>query len=68
MDRLLLKPTEAAETLGLGRSKTYELIADGTLPSVRVGGSVRIPADALRSWVAECAGAADGKKQRRGDR
>lgn len=56
MQRLLLRPTEAAEMLGFGRSKTYELIADGTIPSVTIGKSRRIPAEALRDWVRAQAG------------
>ena len=32
MDRLLLRPAEAAETIGIGRSKVYELLASGDLP------------------------------------
>ena len=51
MDRLLLRPTEAAEALGLGRAKAYQLIRDGELPSVRIGKSVRVPAAQLREWV-----------------
>lgn len=51
--RLLLRPSEAGEALGLGRSRVYELIAGGALPSIRIGKSIRVPADALRRWVAE---------------
>lgn len=51
MERLLLKPTEAAEVIGLGRSKTYELISKGLIPSVRIGKSVRVPVASLRNWV-----------------
>ena len=50
-DRLLLRPLEVAHTLGIGRSKAYELIGAGVLPSVKIGGSVRVPVDALRAWV-----------------
>jgi excisionase family DNA binding protein len=52
MDKLLLRPVEAAEAIGIGRSKVYELIARGELPSVRIGASVRVPVDALRAWIA----------------
>jgi excisionase family DNA binding protein len=52
MEKLLLRPTETAELLGLGKSKTYDLIAKGQIPSVRIGKSVRVPADKLREWVA----------------
>ncbi len=51
MTRLMLKPAEAAELLGLGRSKIYELAAAGEIPVVRIGKSVRIPMDALRHWI-----------------
>ena len=51
MEKLLYKPSEAAEVLGFGRSKIYELIAAGTMPSIRVGGSIRVPVDQLRDWV-----------------
>jgi prophage regulatory protein len=51
MEQLFAKPSEAAEALGLGRSKTYQLIASGTLPSVRIGKSIRVPVEALRRWA-----------------
>jgi excisionase family DNA binding protein len=51
MERLLLRPVEAAEMIGVGRSKVYELLASGHLPSIRIGGSVRVPVDALRAWI-----------------
>ncbi len=50
-DRLLLRPPEVAEALGIGRSKAYELIAAGTIPSIRIGGSVRVPVEKLRQWI-----------------
>jgi excisionase family DNA binding protein len=43
VERLLLRPSEAAIALGVSRSKCYELIASGAIPSLRVGSSVRIP-------------------------
>jgi excisionase family DNA binding protein len=53
MDKLLLRPVEAAEAIGISRSKIYELLASGELPSVRIGASVRVPVEALRAWIAE---------------
>jgi excisionase family DNA binding protein len=50
-ERLLLRVEEVAETLSIGRSKTYELIAAGELPVVRLGRCVRVPAAAVRRWV-----------------
>ena len=51
MQRLLLRAEEVQEALGLGRSKTYQLIASGELPVVRIGRCVRVPAEALQLWV-----------------
>ena len=51
MNRLLLRPTEAAEAIAVGRSKVYELLARGELPSIRVDGRLRVPVDGLRAWV-----------------
>lgn len=52
-EKLLLGITEVAALLSLGRSKTYALIAAGELPSIRLGKSVRVPAQKLREWVQE---------------
>ena len=49
--RLLLRISEVAETLGIGRTKIYEMIATGELPTVRVGRAVRISVTALQKWV-----------------
>jgi excisionase family DNA binding protein len=51
MDKLLLRPEEAAEVIGVGRSKIFELIRLGALESVRIGACRRIPAVALRAYV-----------------
>jgi len=53
VEKLLLKPAEVSELTGMGKSKTYELIAAGVIPSVRIGKSVRVPADRLRRWIEE---------------
>ena len=52
MEKLLLKVPEAAELVGLGRSKLYELMQAGQIPVIRIGRGVRIPASGLREWVA----------------
>ena len=51
MEKILLKPTEAAETLGIGRTRIYELLACGELPCIRIGRSIRVPVHALNQWV-----------------
>ena len=53
MNKLLLKPGEAAEMLGIGRTKLFELLASGDLESVCIGHSRRIPLDALQSYLTE---------------
>lgn len=50
-DRLLLKVNEAADRVGIGRSKAYELVQSGEWVSVRIGRCVRIPAAWLEEWV-----------------
>jgi excisionase family DNA binding protein len=49
--RLLFTVTEAASLLSLGRSKTYELVRAGVIPSVRITGSRRIKASDLKIYV-----------------
>jgi excisionase family DNA binding protein len=53
IERLLLRPAEAAEILGVSRSKLYELIAQGKIPSVRLdeGRLIRVPVAALKALV-----------------
>jgi excisionase family DNA binding protein len=52
MDKLLLRPMEVAELLGLSRSRVYELIASRELPTVRIGVSRRVPIKELNAWIA----------------
>lgn len=51
MDKLLLKPEEAADLLGIGRSKFYELLAQGAVDSVRIGACRRVPRAALEEFI-----------------
>ena len=48
---LLLRTEEVAELLSISRSKVYQLIRQGRLPSVRLTGSVRVPRAALHELV-----------------
>ncbi len=59
--RMLLRPVEVAEAIGVGRSKVYELIRTGVIPSVRVGSRVRVPTEALRAWIAAGEGQHQGR-------
>jgi excisionase family DNA binding protein len=49
--RLLLRVGEAAERLSLSRSKTYQLVQAGELPSIRLGRSLRVPVEALAEVI-----------------
>jgi excisionase family DNA binding protein len=49
--RGLLRVEEAAAWLGLGRTKTYELVGCGALPSVCIGRSRRVPVSALETFI-----------------
>ncbi len=59
IERVLLHAHEAAIVLGISRAKTYELLANGELPAIRIGRSVRISRAALYRWIAKQEGIAD---------
>ena len=43
---------QVMDRTNLGQTKVYELIRTGELASVKVGKSRRVPASALRLWMA----------------
>jgi len=47
-----LTVVEAARRLSVGRTTMYALIASGEIPSVTVGRLRRVPAEALKDYVA----------------
>ena len=52
VERKLLRVSEAAETLSIGRSHAYELVLRGDIPSVRVGKrSRRVPVASLDAYI-----------------
>ncbi len=59
-EKLLLSVEEAADALGLRRSKTYELLLRGELASVKVGRARRIHVDDLRAFTERLRQAASG--------
>lgn len=42
---------EAARLLSIGRTKAYDLIRTGDIPSVKIGQTIRVPVDALEKMV-----------------
>jgi excisionase family DNA binding protein len=60
MDKLLLTAEEAAEVVGVGRTKVYELLRVGQIESVRIGRCRRIPLRAIQEYVARLSEEAAG--------
>lgn len=56
--KLLLSIREAAAALSISRSKTYELMRSGALPSVQIDGCRRIRADVLIDYITKLSEAA----------
>lgn len=50
-ERILYRPAEMADAIGVSRARGYELIASGVIPSIKIGTSIRVPVDELRLWV-----------------
>lgn len=51
-----VKVIEACEILCLGKTRVYELMDSGELPSVRIGSARRIPLDGLEAYLAKLRG------------
>ena len=51
MDKKLLTVSEAADMLGLGRSKAYQLVMQGELRSIQIGRARRVPVAALDEFI-----------------
>lgn len=49
--KLLLRVSEVAERLSVARSKAYMMVRSGELVSVKLGKSVRVPAQSLQQYV-----------------
>ena len=59
MDNQMYTPKVVASVLMLSRSRTYELIASGEIPSLRIGWSRRVPAAFLDEYVKQLCALAD---------
>ncbi len=42
---------KVAEVLRIARSRVYELVADGEIPAVKIGRSVRVSRKELDRWL-----------------
>jgi excisionase family DNA binding protein len=52
IEPLLVGINDAAQMLGLSRSKLYELIAEKRIPLVKIGRSSRVPLPGLKAFTA----------------
>lgn len=50
-ERLLYRVREVAVVLGLSRTKTYELVRSGRLPSVKIDGARRVRGQDVVAYV-----------------
>jgi len=48
---VLLTPAQVSDVLQLSRSRIYELMGSGVIPSVTIGRSRRVPATRLEEFV-----------------
>lgn len=51
MEKLALRPAEAAAVLGVSRRTVQDWLSRGLLPCKRLGRVVLIPVDELRAWL-----------------
>jgi excisionase family DNA binding protein len=55
-DSLAIPVGDAADLIGISRSKAYAMAAIGELPTVHIGRKTLIPMAELRQWMADRAG------------
>jgi excisionase family DNA binding protein len=48
-----LKVPEVARIIRVARSRAYELVAEGEIPSIKIGRSVRVSREELDRWLEE---------------
>jgi excisionase family DNA binding protein len=56
IEPLLYSVTHVAKLIGFGRTKTYQLVQAGNIPSIRVEGRTRIKRTVLDDWIARQGG------------
>lgn len=53
MDREFISVSELQHWLGCGRSKTYEMVQSGEIPSYRIGRKIVINKQEAKEWLDE---------------
>ena len=64
LQSLVYTAEEVKILLGISRNSVYERIADGSLPSVRLGRRIVIPRAALEAWLAQAGNATGSAGER----
>jgi excisionase family DNA binding protein len=49
--KALLRVCEVQEILNMGRTKIYDLIRAGVVPSIKIDGNIRVPTKPLYEWI-----------------
>jgi len=55
MEKVTLSVKEAAEILGIGSSKMYELVRNNQVPNIKLGKRVVLPKAKFLTWVENAA-------------
>jgi excisionase family DNA binding protein len=53
IEPLLLSVSHVAKLIGFSRTKTYEMVQSGKIPSILVENRLRITRHALYAWIAQ---------------
>jgi excisionase family DNA binding protein len=66
MERQFLTVAQVSYELGVTSNRVYQLIAEGEIPSIRLGRMIRIPRERWEEWIEakklqSVGGIADGK-------
>lgn len=48
---LLLRVSDLADTLDIGRNAAYNLVNSGAIPCLRIQASIRVPRDAVINFI-----------------
>lgn len=54
-ERIFYRITEVSELIGCSKSKAYELVSTGVIPSTRIGSLLRVPRSALEALIERAA-------------
>ena len=54
-ERIFYRITEVSELIGCSRTKAYELVSSGVIPSTRIGSLLRVPRSALEAFIERAA-------------